>query len=950
MSESTDDIRSRVRAAQEELRRLEVELAAAEAPDAGVAPADAGLPPTGTGSVNLSGDARINGVAVGINLGRIIYGRDPEEDERRHLVWYLNSLSNSLYRLPLRGLCDQLEGGKGLSLPQVYVMLATQSTTPVTESTEPAFRDYFTPEGLRGTDESRRGPLSPQNLNESHHPDFALPTDAVTQITIDGSGKQAKTVLHRKVLATEALQRHGTTVLLGDPGSGKSTFLRHLAWVLALRGQDQSGAETALFGWAEEKSLLPIILPLRRLAASLLKADGPEEVVYSALCEEMKRHCLCGVDDVVTKSLKSGGALIMFDGLDEVPRDGVPGQAADRLTVLRAVRSFAGMNRQATFVVTSRTRAFDDDLRRELDWPVETIAPFTLGQIRHFIPAWYGELARVKEIYPDQAESHGRDLLAAIVDRPKLRDMASTPLLLTLMALVLYNKGSLPRDRPLLYEAMLELLLGRWDKVKEGQSLADAIGDREWDSDRIRPVLNQLSYEAHLTASSEDGRGRLGRAQVRDALIEFFKKGNLPDPWQAAGRCEQYFIDRSGLIIPDDEHDSYVFAHLTLQEHCAGWHIFTGTDAVDKAMQHRPDDRWREPIMLGLGVMQKTRPELIETILTRLISTDEDEGVKPIERWQRDLILAAEIGQDRDWDYLRTQSVDVPRLQRDLRAGLVTLLADTTQPLSTAERVRAGFLLGDLGDQRYPVKVDDWRREIDRARRGDTSGYFCRVEAGTYIIGSDDDDPDASDEEKPAHPVKFDRPFWVGRYPITNEQWQGWVGAGGHCSYAENDSDLNCRNQPVVAVSWRMCTDFCQWLGKVIDTEVRLPTEAEWEGAARGGDRRRYPWGDDWQSDRAATEEDRATRGWVWSVPAGCYPAGAAPCGALDMAGNVWEWTADVWRSYPGARKRFEEKDYRVLRGGSWAQSKRSIRCGARFRYLPDNGCIFLTSTSGFEW
>ncbi|NWF80373.1 MAG: SUMF1/EgtB/PvdO family nonheme iron enzyme [Chloroflexi bacterium] len=165
--------------------------------------------------------------------------------------------------------------------------------------------------------------------------------------------------------------------------------------------------------------------------------------------------------------------------------------------------------------------------------------------------------------------------------------------------------------------------------------------------------------------------------------------------------------------------------------------------------------------------------------------------------------------------------------------------------------------------------------------------------------------------------------------PITNAQWQAW---GGRSSYSANDSDLNRPNQPVVGLQWAWCNQFCAWLSAQTGASIRLPTEQEWEAAARGGDTRRYPWGDDWRADHAATAEDRAGRGWEWSVPVGCYPAGAAPCGALDMAGNVREWTASVWRSYPKANNVFTDEQRRALRGGSYRDERTDVRCGARVR------------------
>jgi len=270
----------------------------------------------------------------------------------------------------------------------------------------------------------------------------------------------------------------------------------------------------------------------------------------------------------------------------------------------------------------------------------------------------------------------------------------------------------------------------------------------------------------------------------------------------------------------------------------------------------------------------------------------------------------------------------VDKFQRDLKHGLVTLLADKDQPLPIADRARAGFLLGDLGDPRFPITTEEWRHAVERALAGDTSGYFCRVEAGTYTIGSADDDPDADDEEKPQHTITFDAPFWIARYPITDAQWL----AADKQSYYVDIADRNRRNEPVVGKTWQMCNDFCASLSEQLGVTVRLPTDQEWEAAAHGGDARRYPWGDDWQDDRAATAEDEETRGARYSVPVGCYPAGAAPCGALDMAGNVWEWTARVWQSSPGTQESFTGKDVRVLCGGSLQSNRNRVRCGARGR------------------
>ncbi|GAB4210933.1 MAG: hypothetical protein OHK0022_44860 [Roseiflexaceae bacterium] len=871
--------------------------------------------PTGP-AVNqqIGGQARV-AQAVALNLGTVIYGRTPSDDERDRLRWYLEGLSSKLQVLPLRGLSQPLHQGEGIAMPQVYIALATEYRTVLKRGSKRELEPFFQREAFAS-------PLKPQ-----FDPDHALPHQAVLQIQPDAKGEHG--VLERALLASEAVRQQPRLVLLGDPGSGKSTFVRHLAWALARRTLDPAQAPD-LFGWEPERELLPILVPLRSLAARLARDGVNDATGYAALRDELHACCTHQIDDALSEALSRGAALLLFDGLDEVPVDGAPG-VATRLATLRAVREFARRYPHCPAVLTCRTRAFDQTLRGELGWQVDTLAPFTLGQIRHFIPAWHAELVAKAQLDAAQAEQLGQRLLGAITDpnRPRLREMAQTPLLLTLMALILFDQGELPRDRPQLYERVLELLLGQWDQVRDGQSLGEALGLPGWDSNYIRLLLDRLSYEAHATASSGDGRGRLSRAMLRNALITFFEDAKVPGPGDTALRCLDYMEQRSGLLAPDGP-ESFVFAHLTLQEHCAGRHLVESTDEpVVTLLAHRTDDRWREPILLGLGL---ARPGDLDRLLFELIDRAEAGQPKPLERWYRDLILAAEIGADRDWTYLRTRpSVRVEAIQQALRRDLAVLLADQNQPLPVRERVRAGFLLGELSDPRFPVTVEQWREEVQRMQAGESGDYFCRVEAGTYWIGSDDSDPEAHENEKPRHPVTFDAPFWIGRFPITNAQWQTWVEAGGQKSRFADDPDVNRLNQPVVSITWDMAVAFCTWLSGELGVAVRLPQEAEWEAAARGPEGRRYPWGDEWAEDRAATKEDREVRGWGWSVPVGCYPAGAATCGVLDMSGNVWEWTADVWQSYPGARKPFREENGRVVRGGSYLWARTHVRCGARF-------------------
>ena len=190
------------------------------------------------------------------------------------------------------------------------------------------------------------------------------------------------------------------------------------------------------------------------------------------------------------------------------------------------------------------------------------------------------------------------------------------------------------------------------------------------------------------------------------------------------------------------------------------------------------------------------------------------------------------------------------------------------------------------------------------------------VPAGDFLMGSDD--PGLDPDERPAARLHLEA-FWIDRVEVTNARYAVCVEAGA-CSRPIGTAfgDATKGNHPVTIVSWTQATAYCRWLDK------RLPTEAEWEKAARGGDGRRYPWG-------PYFEPDRLNAGYTAGTTAvGSYTGGASPYGVLDMAGNVWEWTSSLYRPYPydprDGREDPEARGARVNRGGSWYYGASYVR------------------------
>ena len=211
------------------------------------------------------------------------------------------------------------------------------------------------------------------------------------------------------------------------------------------------------------------------------------------------------------------------------------------------------------------------------------------------------------------------------------------------------------------------------------------------------------------------------------------------------------------------------------------------------------------------------------------------------------------------------------------------------------------------------------------------------VPGGEFEMGLDERYSGA----EPAHTVTLDS-FWIDQTEVTNAQYRLCM-EGGSCDPPAK-SGSNTRESyygnkdygdyPVIYVSWHQAVDYCKWVGG------RLPTEAEWEYAARGPNSSVYPWGDSAPND-ALLNYVNYHQDVHDTTKVGSYPSGASWCGALDMAGNVWEWVADWYGDYPSDRQTNPSGPsfgkLRVIRGGSWGSTLCFVRSTVRFRNPPDD-------------
>lgn len=790
----------------------------------------------------------------------------------------------------------------------------------------------------------------------------------------DWAGRLGRT--NNRLSAVEMMDCEQRLVLLGGPGSGKSTFVNivglamaaellgtadlGLAWLTAPVPRD----DTERLGQEKEPpppqrwthgALLPVRIVLRDLAAQLPTPGTPidADTVWQHIVGNLRTHKLDAFAQPLLETLHGTGGLILFDGLDEVPD-----AETRRDQMKQAVESFAATFTRCRLLVTSRTYAYQEQQWRLRGFADVSLLDFTPPQIRRFVEGWFTHMVELMKLSEATAKA-GAERLTREVDRnPHIGELAERPLLLTLMARIQTEQGgSLPENREALYDQAVELLLNQWENLKvhvredgtrvEQPSLAEWLksGRKE-----IREQLNQLAFEAHLHQKELVGTAAIAQQSLVAALLRASR-----DPNVMVRRLEEYLRDRAGLLSSQGV-GIYEFPHRSFQEYLAACHL-TNAQFPDKlATLARGDlNRWREVTLLAAAKAARGSTSTTWELSRALCCKDRDGS----DADRHGALLAGQVlAENADLRELPERHESHLMLMREWQCRLLR-----HPELPAVERALAGRSLAVLGDPRREVL------DVDAMQ-------FCLVPAGVFTMGGESWD----DSTKLVHPVDLPSPYFMARYPVTTAQWLAFVNEDN----APDDADsLDGRpNDPVLHVTFHDAVRFCAWLTRrwrdrlPAGWEVALPSEAEWEKAARGGDRvpvapqpvgidavkgvlgqssgalkpngnaqRVYPWGDDFDAERANNSDTAIGQ----TNAVGAFPAGASPYGCEEMAGNVWEWTRSLWGKevmkpefvYPYEpdldREDLEAPDdvWRVVRGGSCDLSAILLRCASRFRILP---------------
>ncbi len=614
-------------------------------------------------------------------------------------------------------------------------------------------------------------------------------------------------------------------VVRGDPGAGKTTLLRHLAAALAREEKENPRPRRVPVFESLPRLVREPDLLLNRLARRLERAGHPAQ----------------GLQAVLDRAGQEGRLVLLFDGLDEVPKE-------ERDEAEKMLRDVAARWPSSTLVVTTRPIGY-----RRLGYELLELdlLPLDAGRRREFLARWFGRRAGALDF-----ARAGREL-PVLEDDPGLRELAGNPLYLTLMALLL-EKGTAPdRNRTRLYDQVFELLL-------EGKHRPD--GEPIDCQAGVQEVLRHLGY-----AMTRDNRDAEPVAALEARLYQP-EADRLREPlervprWRASLRP---FLDdlsrKTGILGPHDGPDAdWRFWHRTFREALAAERLEQtardeGMEAVLALAREVAGDesRWAEPFALLTGRIADpdglvralveanrslglralaTAPELRPETLTAVLALSE--------KWQERAEVYRRLP-ELVGDPERALAL-LDRLRRRTRKGNDLYFLDLAVR-SASERWpdharKAADLLGRFYDH-VPPPSDDLFQWIDTPLDGRVP-LWREIPAGRFWMGSPEGEGD--NDERPRHEVVLTTPFRIGAVPVTNAQYAAFDPEHQATPW-EGVSAAELRFHPAESVTWFAATSFCRWLAAHAPWArgARLPLEEEWEHACRAGTETRYWSGDD---------------------------------------------------------------------------------------------------------
>ncbi len=769
------------------------------------------------------------------------------------------------------------------------------------------------------------------------------------------------------VLRMAFKNKYRRLLVIGEPGSGKTTLLYYYALLcLETKPHEKRG-----FRIPE----LVFYLPLREL-----KRDGEEyELLPANLRASSEKHSHPVGEDVFIDWLHSATTLVLLDGLDEIS------DIAERIKVCNWIDNAVNSFPEAYFIVTSRTTGYRQVDKIELKHFVRVdVMDFSLDQQKDFLYQWFDaafleattpfadKTLEWKKSQKEKAREKADVIIAFLraEENKSLQSMAGIPLLLQMMAMLWKNEDYLPTSRVELYGKALHYILD--DRERQINKIPLLAAEQALD------VLMPVSLWMQEKLKKDEVERETMHQQMQ---VELIKHSEPPIPPLF---CKN-LVDRAGLLVEYGERE-YLFRHKSFREYMAAVQLVKNIellqmDPLDKKINgerkylselsaHFGEAWWKEPIcFFAAKASAVTFNAFLEQLFDSPVSLD-------FSQEQQDLL--ERIMQER------------PKEEPG------ALYAKLLHPATTANQQRyllkclqisrhqaAGDVVRQFIEQNPDIDADIRRRAADFTVTGvvDRQGAsYVLIEGGSFVYSV----------KKKQQTVPN---LHVARYTVTNQLYRRFIayldGNEAHFatilplerykeqlstmaqgvrgfrrylkgrdnlatlfrSYFDDDRKFNGDEQPVVGITWYAARAYCLWLSLLESNGgnaglYRLPTEVEWEYAARGKTGRTYPWGEEVPS---STRANYGKNEGV-TTPVGRYPEGVTPEGLYDMAGNVWEWMENgyglgllsmvysvivtiLWSLTD--KRLYGFYATRALRGAYYNSNPDALRCSSRYGYYP---------------
>jgi formylglycine-generating enzyme required for sulfatase activity len=692
--------------------------------------------------------------------------------------------------------------------------------------------------------------------------------------------------------------------LTGDAGSGKSTLLRHIAVRTAQRQLQRSAADDAV--------QIPIVVDLAKQSSRLLADTG---TVAARWCGILASEL--GLQESETEALlRTANILLLLDGLDEVPG------FAERSTIVEGIagaqRHFSRLSTHMNAVVACREAAWSDGDAYD-EFERISILPMDRDQIHEFVQRW------CLAVWGDDSERILAGLQRSLDATSAMREIAANPAVSMLLSSVEYE-GLVPRQRTLLFEFFVQKL-ARINPQDRGEQKA------------TRDHLIALAVEMQRAAAKgttafntlriQDTERLLGQRVPPPSGVKFSKL-----ELQEEGRALLDELEsRTGLLEIERAESSLAsgtlvrFRHRLFQEYLAACH-YVDHDR-EELLAHASHPTWSQVLAFTSGLLVRVGDDAVHEFLESVIRAPGALDDASLLDWAPRIAATTVCLEE-----LTTYDLEPRTLAPARRAHekILPLLCDPKAAVPLVTRIRIAEGLGTIRDPRL------------------VANRWVPIPAGPFVFGSDADV--AWIQERPGGTRELDE-YWIQRWAVTVEDFRRFIENDGYATDGWWDDEARAwreaaklaaprgweqirskGNRPITGVSWWEARAFCRWWTRV-DVQlppgwiVDLPSEAQWEKAARGGDDRPFPWGPAWQRGLAnCADTDLQT-----VVPVGMFPAGhSVPHGLWDMAGNVSERCRDPFGPYEPAGA--AATDYRfghVVRGGAFGSRPLDLRVTYRF-------------------